>query len=261
MRDPYAIYARHVLGLKPLDPIDALPGAAERGTLIHDALDRFLRACPGPLPEDALDRLLAIGREVFRPMAGRPGVWAFWWPRFQRAAQWFVDCERTRRLSLVESFAEVEGRLRIDAPAGPFVLTAKADRIDRLEPEGIVIIDYKTGAPPSPAHVALGFAPQLPLEAAIAAAGGFPGVPPATIESLEIWRLGGGPVPGEIKPIKGNIGQLWRDALDGLKRLVAAFDDPATPYEPVPRAAFAPRFSDYEHLARVQEWSVTGGEE
>ena len=261
MRDPYAIYARYVLGLKPLDPIDALPGAADRGTLIHDALDRFLRAFPGHLPEDALERLLAIGREAFRPVAARPGVLAFWWPRFQRSASWFVDRERTRRLTVAESFAEVEGRIAIDGPAGPFLLTAKVDRIDRLEPEGIVIIDYKTGAPPSPAHVNLGFSPQLPLEAAIAAAGGFTGVPAAPIESLEIWRLSGGPVPGEIKPIKGDIEALWRAALDGVKRLVAVYDDPLTPYASVPRAAFAPRFSDYEHLARVQEWSVAGGEE
>src|SRR5438874_2113553 len=32
MRDPYGIYARHILRLRALEPLDADPGAAERGT-------------------------------------------------------------------------------------------------------------------------------------------------------------------------------------------------------------------------------------
>jgi ATP-dependent helicase/nuclease subunit B len=32
LRDPYAIYAKHVLGLRPLDPLDAPIGPLERGT-------------------------------------------------------------------------------------------------------------------------------------------------------------------------------------------------------------------------------------
>src|SRR3546814_1170634 len=63
MRDPYAVYARHVLRLRALDPIDADPGAAERGSLIHDALHRFVAAYPGALPPDAFERLLDRSEE------------------------------------------------------------------------------------------------------------------------------------------------------------------------------------------------------
>jgi ATP-dependent helicase/nuclease subunit B len=225
--------------------------------VIHDVLDRFLRECPGPLPEDALERLLAIGREVFQPMADlRPGILAFWWPRFLRAAGWYVEQERARRPGLAESFAEVKGRLAIEAPGGPFLLTAKADRVDRLKTGGIAIIDYKTGQAPNPKHVELGFSPQLPLEAAIAGAGGFIGVHAGPVEALEVWRLTGGAEPGQIKPIAGDPTMLAEKALAGLRRLVAQYDDPTTPYESIPRAAFAPRYSDYVHLARVREWSV-----
>src|SRR3546814_441934 len=97
MRDPYAIYARHVLRLRPLDPIDADPGAAERGSIIHDALHRFVAAHPGALPGDAYERLLDCGREAFSAVLDRPSVWAFWWPRFERIARWFVDVEAARR--------------------------------------------------------------------------------------------------------------------------------------------------------------------
>lgn len=261
MRDPYAIYARYVLRLQALDPLDADPGAAERGQIIHKVLDAFVKQSPGPLPGDALQRLLALGRDEFGKAAAlRPGIEAFWWPRFERAAAWFIEQERARRPGLAESLAEVCGELAIDAPGGPFVLTAKADRIDRRRDGGIVVIDYKTGQPPTAREIALGFAAQLPLEAAIGAAGGFRGVHAGPVASLEVWRLTGGVEAGEIKPVQADPNELAREAMEGLKRLVALYDDPRTPYESMPRAAFAPRFSDYEHLARVQEWAVAEGE-
>jgi ATP-dependent helicase/nuclease subunit B len=37
LRNPYAIYARHVLRLKKLEELDAAPDAAERGVMIHAA--------------------------------------------------------------------------------------------------------------------------------------------------------------------------------------------------------------------------------
>ena len=73
IRDPYAIYARHVLRLRPLEPLDADPAAAERGTAIHDALDAFLKEHPAALPARALDALFAIGEDTFGPMLDRPG--------------------------------------------------------------------------------------------------------------------------------------------------------------------------------------------
>ncbi|MFM2044075.1 MAG: double-strand break repair protein AddB, partial [Pseudomonadota bacterium] len=47
----------------------------------------------------------------------------------------------------------------------------------------------------------------------------------------------------------------------GLRDLIRRFDDPATPYASVPRPDWAPRYSDYGHLARIAEWSAGGGEE
>lgn len=258
MRDPYAIYAKHVLGLRALDPIAADPGGAERGQFIHDALDRFVQAFPATLPEDALQRLLELGQSSFGAALASPLVWAFWWPRFERIADWFVALETERRTEARPLATEVKGSIEVEGPTSLFTLTCKADRIDRLADGTLGIIDYKTGLVPSLKEIELGFAPQLPLEAAIAIAGGFDGVAPGEVGSLSFWRLTGGNPPGEVRSAKGDPAAMAESAHTGLVALVHAFSDPATPYRSCPRPARAPRYSDYTHLARVQEWSAGG---
>ena len=60
MRDPYSLYASHILKLKALNSLDADPGAADYGSVIHDALDAFLKKFPKELPANATDALAAI---------------------------------------------------------------------------------------------------------------------------------------------------------------------------------------------------------
>ncbi len=264
MRDPYAVYARHVLQLRALDPLDADPGAAERGQLVHRALDRFVKQYPGALPYDAEARLVAIGEEVFGAALSLPGVWAFWWPRFCRVARWFVALEGGRRGDLVASHGEVSGRFHLDGPAGPFELVCKADRIDRRRDGSLIVIDYKTGALPKNGDVDLGFAPQLPLEAAIAETGGFTGVTAARVTELAYWRLAGGEVAGEIRALAGDdtkMRPLVDGAVAGLRALIAQFDRETTPYRSWPWPEHAPRFTNYAHLARVKEWSLAAEDE
>jgi ATP-dependent helicase/nuclease subunit B len=260
MRDPYGIYARYILRLQALDPIDADPGAADYGSFIHDALDKFLVAYPKVLPDDALERLLEIGKDCFGASLARPGIEAFWWPRFERIARWFVDEEAGRRAEVVTSLSEARGKLIIQGPAGPFEINGIADRIDRLKDGGLVIVDYKTGAIPAHREIAAGYAPQLPLEGAIAAAGGFDKLGKQMPTELEFWQLTGGNPAGERCPVKGDTPTLVREALEGLQRLIAEFDNPDTPYQARPRPDAAPRYDDYEHLARVKEWSAGEGE-
>jgi ATP-dependent helicase/nuclease subunit B len=262
MRDPYAIYARHILKLRALPPLDQAPDAADYGSRIHRVLDRFLGQCPpGPLPDDALAQLVATGAEMLAPVRALPAVWTFWWPRFQRIAAWFIETETARRAGVAGTYTEVAGKLELTSPQGAFELTARADRVDRLSDGRLAIIDFKTGAVPRAAEVVAGFAPQLPLEAAIAAAGGFENVPLGPVADLEYWRLSGGRVVGAVSPVGGdNPGELAARARAGLVHLIETFDDPATPYESRPRANWAPRYSDYEHLARVKEWSAPGAD-
>ena len=135
LRDPYAIYARHILDLRALDELDADPGRADLGICIHEALAEFVRRYPRELPADAAEaELLAIGRERhLGAVLSRPGAWAFWWPRFERIARWLVAEERTHRSAIVESLERMRGQLDLARRlAGRSNLTATADRIDRL---------------------------------------------------------------------------------------------------------------------------------
>jgi ATP-dependent helicase/nuclease subunit B len=260
MREPYAIYADKILKLRALDPLEADPGAAERGSFIHDALDRFVRDHSGALPADALARLTACGEAAFGDALSRPAVRAFWWPRFLRVAAWFLAQEQARRVrEIAEPRSEIRGRIEIAAPAGPFVLTAKADRVDRLAGGGFTIIDYKTGSPPGRKLIELGFAPQLALEALILSHGGFEGLPAGAAETLAYWRLSGGEPPGEIIPVKSEPQALVDAARKGLGNLISTFDDPRTPYHATPRPDHPAPYNDYEHLARTLEWSAGGG--
>jgi ATP-dependent helicase/nuclease subunit B len=260
LHDPYAIYARHILGLTALDELDADPGRADLGTCIHGALAEFVRRFPRELPVDPVSELLAIGRRHFGPVLSRPGAWAFWWPRFERIVGWLVTEEATHRATIVESFGELKGSLTLRGlPGGSFELAATADRIDRLASGAFLLVDYKTGSLPTKRAINAGYAPQLPLEALILRDGSF-GEVSGTPAALEYWQLGGRVPAGKRWPIAdGNPDALVERALAKLRALVERFDDPATPYLAVPVAARRPRFSDYEHLERVgrsevEEW-------
>jgi len=256
MRDPYDIFAQHILGLEALDPIDATLGPTQFGRYIHHALHEFISRTSEPFPDDAEDRLLKIGRQAMVEAEAYPGLWAFLWPRFERIAKWFLAREGERRGAGLVSHTEIVGSLNLSR-AEPFSVSAKADRID-LDGEGKAhIIDYKTGGVPSETEVAAGFAPQLPLEAAIALAGGFPGLSVHGLGPLAYWHIGGGREVGTIRALKHDASELAAEAVAGLNKLVTAFDQDQTPYIARPTPAAAPSYSDYQHLARVGEWSAT----
>ena len=105
MRDPYSIYARHILKLTRLKPIDQEPNNADFGSLIHATLEKFLSRHPsGPLPPDSYEKLLSTGKEIFSPIIEMPAVWAFWWPRFERIAGWIINTELLNRKNIKRVF-------------------------------------------------------------------------------------------------------------------------------------------------------------
>ncbi|MEZ5935045.1 MAG: double-strand break repair protein AddB [Alphaproteobacteria bacterium] len=251
MTDAYGLYARRILRLKPLEALEADPGAGDRGTIIHEALERFVRAHPSALPDDALAALLECGKKAFARFSQRPQVQALWWPRFRQAATWVVAEEFSRRGALDTILVEVSGELVLDLPAGPFCLTARADRLEVQADGGVTIVDYKTGTPPGRSDMRLGRAPQLPLEGAILEAGGFAGVAGTRLGELQFWQLAGDEAGGRLASCQR---ELVEAALEGLRRLVSHYDQATTPYPAAYRPPNTGRRGDYDHLARLGEW-------
>src|SRR5258708_4419895 len=109
LRDPYTIYAKYILRLAPLDPVDMPLSAADRGSAIHEALGEFTQTFSTTLPDNPALALRAIGRKYFEPLMERPEAKALWWPRFQRIAAWFADWEAVRRGDVSAIDAETRG--------------------------------------------------------------------------------------------------------------------------------------------------------
>jgi ATP-dependent helicase/nuclease subunit B len=252
LRDPYAIYAKHVLRLRPLDALDEPIGPLERGTALHKALEIFIRKYRHGLSDDAVSELAAIADDIFAKAGIPKAALALWRPRFLGAARGFVDWEKSRHGTIAASHLEIKGSLKL----GDFELTGVADRIDILTNGAAAILDYKTGAIPSDKQVQQLLSPQLPLEAAMLAQDGF-GIGPFRAEDLRYVSLAGEAKARDSKPIKNPI-ELAQEAVAQLQRRIAWFKDEATPYRPRVRPFRADIAGDYDHLARVREWSPSG---
>ncbi len=265
LRDPYTIYAKHILRLPRLDPVDAPPGAAERGSFIHDAIGDFAKTYADALPPDSYRELIRLGRQHFVHFRDFPEAHAFWWPRYERIAVWFADFERRRRANIAEAHAEIRGELSFPAGERAFRLTGRADRIERLAGGGYAVLDFKTGTLPSNKQVQIGIAPQLPLEAAMLRNGAFPGLAAGGgVAELVYVRLSGGNPAGAEAIVKLKDRTSPDDAADAalgeLKALVMRFEDESTPYRPLVLSMWSNRYGAYDDLARVKEWSLSGGE-
>ncbi len=269
VRDPYAVYADRILGLRRLDRPGADAEALARGQAIHRAVERATVAWPDVLPDDCAGQIETFLLEELGAAGFEDHSMARETPLARNCARWLAEWERARRARGATLLIEQSGRSTFDAPFAPFTVTARADRIE-LHAHGAAIIDFKTGAPPSVPQVARGFAPQLTLTAAILNDGGFaPDAPATTATELIYVQLTGRRSPGKAvdvsKPTKNqplDAAGLAQQEMENLIKWVARFDDEATPYA----AWLAPQFmgtfgGNYDHLARVWEWHVVGGDE
>jgi ATP-dependent helicase/nuclease subunit B len=261
LRDPYTIYARRILALRPLDPVDMPLSAADRGSAIHAAIGDFAQRYATALPHDVAAALREIGARHFAPLMDRPEARALWWPRFLRIANWLAAWERDRRDAASKVVAEIRGTMPIVLDAErTFVLSARADRIEELA-GGYAILDYKTGSPPSSKQVRTGLAPQLTLEAAILRDGGFPGIAAKSrVHELAYVRVSGNTPPGKHLTIDLPDGPdaAADEARAKLEALIRKFENEEQAYTSLNLSMWSTRYGDYDALARIKEWSAAG---
>jgi ATP-dependent helicase/nuclease subunit B len=260
-RDPYAVYARNVLKLYPLDRPDEPMEQRARGTAIHEAFETFAGEWPGLDPAEAGARFADLYLEELRRAGAPQSALARETALAREAGVWIAEMELRRRAGGTQVIVEQSGQASFKTARGDFTVTAKADRIELTQDGFAHVLDFKTGPEPSNKQVDTGFSPQLTLTAAIIARGGFESIgrrPPGDLVYIRI--TGRSPAGTEVVSLAaGDESQGGAEkAFAGLQDLITRYEDPGYPY----RSRTAPQFvktyaSDYDHLARVYEWSTS----
>ena len=110
IRDPYAIYARKVLRLDPLDPLTPNAEARLKGEIIHKILERFVA---GKHSTDDRATLLALAEEEFTTNCPWPTIRAQWMARFVQIADLFLADEAARQADATPTLFEQRGEAPI----------------------------------------------------------------------------------------------------------------------------------------------------
>lgn len=264
IRDPYAIYAKKVLGLRPVEDLVRDPGAAERGSLFHAIFEHVVTEEIDPLAPDAAESMRALARRLFEAEDLPPDIRAVWWPRFEMAVGEIAHWEAERAAFVARRHAEIEASAPVVAGVR---LTGRADRVDDRGDSTVDIVDFKTGSPPSAKMVQSLLSPQLPLEGALLQKGAFATVGPATPASMAYVHVGpkgkiveknvlkGDRVSGDADPV-----ELSERAWKKLEEMLVWYGAETNGY----RSLRLPQLlrgvpGDYDHLARVQEWRTADG--
>lgn len=248
--DPFAFYARKMLAFAPLDPIDADPSAAWRGSAVHKVLEAWMK-------EDRCEpsRLRPRAEALLGDSAAHPLMRALWQPRLLEAIDW-IAAEMARNLASGRrpAAAEAKGKCEMDG----ITLYGEADRIDRFADGSLAIVDYKTGIPPGPKAVAEGYSMQLGLLGLIAERGGFDGIEgvPACFEYWSLARKAG-KLGYVASPIGGRHGidaaEFTTMAARNFLAAAARWLTGDEPFIAKLHPEQAP-YGDYDQLMRLDEW-------
>lgn len=243
IRDPYAIYARHVLKLRPLDPLRPRADPRLRGTVLHEILETFLRQGGG-------DRatLLAIAEAVLADRVAWPLARTIWLSRLAKAADAFIAFSSSTGGEPV--LLEEKGALLVQGLE--FTLTGKPDRIDRLADGRLLLIDYKTGKPPTPDEQEH-FDKQLLLLAAMAEGGGFKGLDADEVARVIYYGVKADVKPAVIELEAGKVAQVWAE----FDKLMQNYARPRQGYTARRAMQLTSDNGDYDQLARFGEWDLT----
>lgn len=250
IRDPYAIYAKHVLRLRPLDPLMRQPDALRRGIVVHEVFEKFIASLRDAPSQLTSAHLMQLADQVLAQAVPWPEIRLLWQAKLARVADWFIATEEARQT--IAPPGKLEAKAQALIPQLAFTLTAQADRID-IDAHGLAYIyDYKTGTPPTKPQQAH-FDKQLLLEAAMLTQGAFEGLAPMHVQSATFIGLGSSPslvaAPLDEHPPH----QVWQEFIQLITRYLTP-DQGFT----ARRALFKETdVGDYDHLARYGEWDTT----
>lgn len=271
IRDPYAVYARKVLRIAPLEPLVAEYGPRERGSLMHEVLEHAVRDGFDPKADRVQAELARIADAIIADWEIPADIVALWRPRIVTTLAEFLEWEASRDYDIARRLPETVS-YPVPIENTGITLHARADRIDILRGGMGTIIDYKTGSTPSAKQAHILLSPQLPLEAALMQRGGFAEAGARQASDLIYLRLkADGTLDDEsileatvdrVKSIK-SAPQLAAEAWQKLVALIRHYSDENNGFVSRRLPFREADEGDYDHLARVREWTSAreGGEE
>jgi len=248
IRDPYYIYAKRILQLRPLNKIDEEASFANFGNFVHEVLENFVKNYGEIAEKNRLEILLNYGKEYFPKQFAAEESHLLWWSRFENIAQWFIKNEEKNREFLHYSQTEIALRANISGVE----ITTKIDRINFYKDGSFEIIDYKTGKIPSDTDIAQGLEPQLAMEAVIFLMN--KNLNLELLKSLQYYSLKGRD-QNKIKEIEKNpenTANVIKAAQQGVRELIAIFNDSGIPFYSCPNFEIYEE-NDYHHLARIDD--------
>lgn len=250
IRDPYAIYAKHVLRLRPLDPLMRTPDALLRGIIVHEILELLIKESVDENKPVSRERILTISESVLAKNVPWPTARVLWKARLERIADHIVSGEALRRKRATPVAFEARARDCIEDL--DFTLTGTADRLDRTPEGDLILYDYKTGTPPSKDEQTY-FDKQLLLEAAMAKHGAFTDIDPAEVADAVYIGLGPKPTDQPAPLAEKPIDAVWED----FTRLIAAYLTEGKGFTARRAMRSEADESDFDQLARFGEWDAT----
>lgn len=249
IRDPYGLYIKRCLNLKPLNPISLQITPSQKGQIFHEILHLYI--CQHPSPPFFEQDLNNLAKNILKPLKNiDPYLHFLMLNKMQKISAYtanYLNIKNSRHI-----LTETKGQCILHCENDPIILYAMADRID-IATNSIDIIDYKNGTPPSFKKVEELFSPQLLIEALLWCKGSF--YKKDSIGSIKVsyWHLKSNNVGVNVSSLNVNNDVLQQVEL----KLTALFNTMLcqnTPLMACPSPNIIATYHPYKHLERLDEW-------
>ena len=245
--NPYAIYARDILGLHVLESLRMRADPRTRGIAVHRIMELFVREYREN-PEDSWALALQDTADtIFGKALAPEHVTMIWNSKFKRLIDRIIDFESSPDRTSSQVFPERECNYRLVEQ--DFTLVARVDRLEQVH-EGQNrhrIFDYKTGPAPTVKNME-SYDLQLPLLMKLTRLGAFTEGNECEVELGRFIEIGNRFDVSEKSDLIDSE-EVWIN----FTGLIEHFRSPDSCY-PAKRYRNKSHGSEYDHLARYEEW-------